>query len=61
MTLHWIICFSQNVKKNEKIADIAWENKNRKRRNENENPIILALLVGQEAPYFFIIVSDKDA
>ena len=29
-------------------TDITLENKERKNRNENENPIILALLIGQE-------------
>jgi len=39
---------SKGNKERKKITDIAWENKERKNGNENENLIILALLIGQE-------------
>ena len=55
MTLGWIFVFficnmSQEVtKEGKKITGIAWKNKERKNRSENENPIMLALMIGQEA------------
>ena len=51
MTLRWIIFFfSQKVTKKEKKSLISpGKIKNEKNRNENENPIILALLIGKEA------------
>ena len=51
MTLRWLIFYylSKGNKGRKQITDIAWENKERKNRNKNENPIILALLIGQEA------------
>ena len=46
----------QKVTNKEKITDIAWENTERKKnRNENENPTILALLIGQDAILSFIL------
>jgi len=39
---------SKGNKERKKITDIAWENKERKNGNENENLIILALLIRQE-------------
>ena len=41
--------FSQKATKKEKITDIPWGNKEQNNRDENENPIILALLIRQEA------------
>lgn len=55
MTRRLIIFFylpKGNKKKEKKISDIAWENKERQKNttiNENQNPIIAALLIGQEA------------
>ena len=58
MILLWINCFlSQKVTKRKQITDIAWKKKMEKYRN----PIILALLIGQEAiDTLFIIDSDED-
>ena len=39
---------SQKVTKERNSSDIAWENKERKNRNENEGPIILALQIRQK-------------
>ena len=43
------VFLSQKVTKTGRITYIAWENKERKNRNENEKPIMLTLLIGQEA------------
>ena len=46
-----LIIFFYLPKGNKKISDIAWENKERKKNttiDENQNPIIVALLIGQE-------------
>ena len=55
MTRRLIIFFylpkGNKKKRKRKISDIAWENKERKKNttiNENQNPIIVALLIGQE-------------
>ena len=49
---------SQKITKT-KITDVAWEKKERKNRNKNENPVVLGLLIGQEAVLPFLLTGTR--
>ena len=51
--------FLSKGNKEKKPTDLAWENKERKNRNKNENPVILALLIRQEAALPFLLTRTR--